>query len=132
MTSCIENTSSSVPTILTLACPVSERFPLTIKLEFVTELDKLGLMVDETGGEDWTGDGLVPESAGGGCDDGDTVDAGDNSDLSSLDLSLLMFGFKFLDGDFGDVMLTGSGKRDSGLLLLDAVCSLTPLDRTFL
>ena len=85
----------------------------------MAKLDKVGL-VDERSGEDWTGAGLVPELAVGGCDDGDIVDDGVNEDVSSLDLSLLMFGFKFWDGDFGELMLTGSGKRDSGLLLLDA------------
>ena len=46
---------------LTLACPVSETFPFTIKSELV-EGKMMGL-VDESGGEDWTEDGLVPELA---------------------------------------------------------------------
>ena len=113
---------------LTLACPVSETFPFTIKSEFGE--GKVGL-VDESGGEDGTGDGLVPEHSGGGCADGDMVDGGDNADGRSLHFSL-MFSFKFLDGDFGELMLTGSGKRDSELLLLDAGSSLTPFETTFL
>ena len=114
---------------LTLACPVSETFPFTIKSEF--DEGKVMGLVEESGGEDGTGDGLVPEHSGGGCADGDRVDGGDKADNSSLHFSL-MFGFKFLDGDLGELMLTGSGKRDSELLLLDAGSSLTPFETTFL
>ena len=114
---------------LTLACPVSETFPFTIKSELVE--GKMVGLVDESGGEDWTEDGLVPELAGGCCADDDMLDDGDNADGSSLHFSL-MWGFRFLDGDFGELMLTGSGKRDSELLLLDAGSSLTPFDNTFL
>ena len=114
---------------LTLACPVSETFPFTIKSEFVE--GKVGL-VDESGGEDGTVDGLVPEHSGGGCVDGDMVDGGDNEDNSSSLHFSLMCGFKFLEGDLGELMLTGSGKRDSELLLLDTGSSLTQFDNTFL
>ena len=114
---------------LTLACPVSETFPFTIKSEFV-EGKVMGL-VEESGGEDGTGDGLVPDLSGGGCADGDMVDGGDTTDGSSLHFSLMCV-FKFLEGDLGELMLTGSGKRDSELLLLDAGSSLTPFDNTFL
>ena len=37
----------------TLACPVSERFPFTIKFELELKIGKLGL-VDEESSEDWT------------------------------------------------------------------------------